>query len=121
MSTALYTILAISACAVITFILWLIKRGRLAEEYSLIWISVSIFVFFGTVLAQHILAVYAFLKGDDSGPRAALFFAVLFIVFFLIFVSIRLSDYKKAITKLTMETAMLRQQLESRGTKDDRT
>jgi len=115
MSTTLYTILALSSCAVIAFIFLLIKRGRLAEEYSLIWISVGIFVFLGTLFAQKILALYTFLKGDDSGPKAALFFAVVFVVFFLIFVSVKLSDYKKAITKLTMETAMLRQRIESEG------
>jgi hypothetical protein len=114
MSYKLFLLGLLSAVTIVTTVIFLIKKQKLSEEYSSIWIVVSGFIFVSTLFSQHILATYAWIKGDEgSGPEILLFFSLVFIVFFLIFVSVKLSKYKRNIVALTQEVGLLKEKLES--------
>jgi hypothetical protein len=98
----------------------LIKQEKLSEEYSSIWIAVSLLIVVATLFLNTFLDLYSFLKGDNgSGPEIVLFFMVTFLLLFLIFISTKLSLYKKGIHVLSQELGLLRLEIEKIKKEED--
>jgi hypothetical protein len=98
----------------------LIKRNRLSEEYSTIWIVTSLLVLGATIFSRPILRAYSYFKESaGSGPEILLFFALVFIVFFLMLVSVKLSEYKRSLVRLTQELGLLRHELGRRRQREE--
>ncbi len=92
----------------------LIKKNKLSEEYSSIWIILSFVIVLATLFSNQILSLYSKIKGQEgTGPEVLLFFSLIFVVFFLIFLSVKLSTYKKRIVRLTQEVALLNEKVGS--------
>ena len=102
-----------TAFFVFFFVIRLIKQEKLSEEYSSIWIVVSLLIVVTTFFLNTFLDIYSFLKGDSgSGPEIILFFIMTFLLLFLIFVSTKLSSYKKGINVLSQELSLLKLEIE---------
>ena len=96
------------------FILYLVRKKKIKEEYSLLWISSSIvFIFFS--IWRHGLEYFAGVMGI-AYPPAALFLILLLAVFLiLIEFSINISKLTEQNKILAQEFALLRHELESAG------
>lgn len=101
----------------LVFILNLIRKRKIREEYSLLWL------FFGAVfLAMSVwrqsLEIVAGLLGIAYAP-AALFLIMLFaIITILIHYSIVISKFSENINMLTQEVGLLKMELELLNTKN---
>lgn len=112
-SVKLYLLSLIFAFIILYTVIKLVKSEKLSEEYSSIWILVSIFILLFTLFSNYFLDFYAFVKGSSgSGPEIVLFFTSVFLLFFLILISTKLSQYKKNIHNLSQELGLLRFELE---------
>ncbi|MEQ9009451.1 MAG: DUF2304 domain-containing protein [Ekhidna sp.] len=109
MSSTLYLIILATALCIIAVILGLIRYGKLSEEYSLIWLTISFLILISTIFSNQIIDLYSFIKGEaGGGPEILLFGGVVFNVLFLILVSVKLSDLKNRSKTLTQQLALLK-------------
>jgi hypothetical protein len=94
------------------FIFYLVRKKKIKEEYSLLWLSSSfVFIFFS--IWRHGLEYFAGLIGI-AYPPAALFLILLLAVFLiLIEFSINISKLTEENKVLAQELALLRHELEA--------
>lgn len=112
MSDKLLVFAILCALLIAAVVLSLIKKNRLAEEYSSSWLLVAFVTLIASVFSNQIVGLYGLLKGEaGSGPEILLFFALLFLLFFLMYVSVKLSDYKKNIVSLSQEVGNLKYEI----------
>lgn len=105
-------IVALGALALAAFVLDLVRRRRLSEEYSLLWLVTSTVIAvlgFSTPLLQWVTRVLGFL-GESSTVFA---FGLAFSMSMLLYLSIRLSRIGAENHALTRELALLRHDLEN--------
>ncbi|HTR88483.1 MAG TPA: DUF2304 domain-containing protein [Solirubrobacteraceae bacterium] len=98
----------------LVFVVELVRRRRLKEEYSVLWV--------GTALALLVLAVWgdllrelAHLIGANSQASALYFFSILFVVFLLLNFSIRVSNLERRVVVLLQEVALLNERQRPAG------
>ena len=89
----------------------LIRRRRLREEYSFLWIMIA-GVFLGLSFFHPLIDRVAYWLGIDYGPTALFLFFNVITVFILIHFSIQLSDYKTKKRILAQEVALLRDRVD---------
>jgi hypothetical protein len=92
--------------ALLVFVVELVRRRRLKEEYSVLWVA--------TALALLLLAVWgallrdlAHLIGAGSQASTLYFFGILFVVFVLLHFSVRVSNLERKVVVLLQEVALL--------------
>jgi len=96
---------------VLVWILSLVRRRQLIEEYSFLWICIA-GVFLGLSFFHPIMDKVAYWLGIEYGPSALFLFFNVVTLFILIHVSIQLSDYKSKKRLLAQEIALLRDKVE---------
>lgn len=91
----------------LVFIAYLIKKGRLREEYSILWLVINVVLLYFTFFRSQLDDLSAFF-GVYYAP--ALLFLVAFagVFLFLVHLSVVVSDQHKKIKKLTQEIALLK-------------
>lgn len=107
MISANLRILAIAgSLALLAFIVELVRRRRLKEEYSVLWVL--------TALALLLLAAWGGLLADLTHLIGAIsqastlyFFGLLFVVFLLLHFSVRVSNLERRVVVLLQEVALL--------------
>ena len=115
--TTQYIAIAVSV-ALFVYILYLVRKKRIKEEYSLLWLfSSAIFIFFS--IFRGLLEEFARLVGIAYAP-AALFLILLLAVFLiLIEFSIIISKLAERNKNLAQEVGILKQEIEKlKGDKD---
>ncbi len=95
----------------LVWILSLVRRRLLIEEYSFLWICIA-GIFLVLSFFHPIIDHVAHWLGIDYGPSALFLFFNVVTLFILIHVSIQLSDYKSKKRLLAQEIALLRDQVE---------
>lgn len=105
-STNLRIVAIAGSLALLIFIVELVRRRRLKEEYSVLWVA--------TALALLLLAAWggllrdlAQLIGANSQASALYFFSTLFVVFLLLHFSVRVSNLERRVVVLMQEVALL--------------
>lgn len=105
-STNLRIVAIAGSLALLVFIVELVRRRRLKEEYSVLWVA--------TALALLLLAVWggllhelAHFIGADSQASTLYFFGLLFVVFLLLHFSVRVSNLERRVIVLLQEIALL--------------
>jgi hypothetical protein len=93
------------------WILTLVRRRRLLEEYSFLWICIAC-IFLVLSFFHPIMDQVAHALGIEYGPSALFLFLNVVTLFILIHVSIQLSDYKAHKRILAQEIALLRDKVE---------
>ncbi len=110
-----FLILKISTFLLSVFLLvWiisLVRRRLLIEEYSFLWICIA-GIFLVLSFLHPIMDKVAHWMGIDYGPSALFLFLNVVTIFILIHVSIQLSDYKSKKRLLAQEIALLRDKVE---------
>jgi hypothetical protein len=111
-------ITAIGAVALALFVLDLVRRRRLAEEYSLLWVvsTVTIAVLgFSTRLLEIITEALGVVLESSTVFAVGLAFALMM----LLYLSVKMSRLSRDNEALTRELALLRHEVE-RGTEGAR-
>jgi hypothetical protein len=105
-STNLRIIAIAGSLTLLIFIIELVRRRRLKEEYSVLWVA--------TALALLLLAAWggllhslAHFIGASSQASTLYFFAILFVVFLLLHFSVRVSKLERRVIVLLQEIALL--------------
>lgn len=104
-------IVAFGAVALALYVLDLVRRRRLAEDYSLLWVVASVVIAvlgFSTPLLKTITRVLGMMFESSTVFAVGLGFAIAM----LLFLSVRLSRLSHAHEALTRELALLRNELE---------
>ena len=104
-------ITAVGAVLLALYVLDLVRRRRLSEEYSLLWVIATVVIAvlgFSTPLLTWITHVLGFM-GESSTTFA---FGLAFSLAMLLFFSIKLSRLGFENHELTRELALLREELE---------
>ena len=106
MDSRLRLIAIAGSLAVFAFVIELVRRRRLKEEYSLLWIL--------TAVALIVLSVWNQLLNDVSSligaaaPQSTLFFfGLMFVVLVLLHFSVRISALERRVTALVQELGIL--------------
>jgi hypothetical protein len=105
-STNLRIVAIAGSLALLIFIVELVRRRHLKEEYSVLWVL--------TALALLLLAAWggllhdlAHFIGADSQASTLYFFGLLFVVFLLLHFSVRVSKLERRVVVLLQEIALL--------------
>jgi hypothetical protein len=94
------------------FIIELVRRGKLREDYSLLWLATGAVLILLT-LFRPLLDEIARLMGIVTYPPAALFLvAIVFMLFLLLQFSTALTKLSRENKKIAQEMALLRHELE---------
>jgi hypothetical protein len=112
------TILAIaSSAALLLYILEMVRRRRLREEYSILWLFGSALILILS-LKQTWLDRLAHMVGIAYPPSFLFLVGILFILLILIHFSIAISKLHQMNKKIAQELALLKQRLD--GGENDR-
>jgi hypothetical protein len=95
----------------------LVRRGRLTEEYSLIWIVCAV-ALFALSLWRNLLDVAASALGVHYPPAVLLLVLTFFVVIVSLYFSVVVSRHRKDIERLVEEIALLDEQV--RALRNDR-
>jgi hypothetical protein len=95
----------------LVWIISLVRRRLLIEEYSFLWICIA-GIFLILSFFHPIMDKVAHWLGIDYGPSALFLFLNVVTIFILIHVSVQLSDYKSKKRLLAQEIALLRDKVE---------
>jgi hypothetical protein len=101
--------IVISAALLVT-IIELVRRGRLSEEYSFIWIVCAIALFALSVW-RNLLDLAASALGVHYPPAVLLLVLTFFVVIVSLYFSVVVSRHRKDIEKLVEDFALLDEQV----------
>ena len=105
-------IIAISSALIFMFFIFrLISKGKLREEYSLIWIICTCLLLLFSIWRNG-LDVIANTLGVYYAPSLIFMGAIFAIVIFLVHLSVVNSKQHRQIKELTQEMALMKQQLD---------
>ncbi len=88
------------------FIVELVRRRRLKEEYSVLWVATALVLLLLAAWGG-LLRELAHLIGADSQASTLYFFGLLFVVFLLLHFSVRVSNLERRVIVLVQEIALL--------------
>ncbi len=109
--TDLVQLVAIVVSAVLlAAIVELVRRGRLTEEYSFIWIGCAV-ALFALSLWRNLLDVAASALGVHYPPAVLLLVLTFFVVIVSLYFSVVVSRHQKNIERLVEEVALLDEQV----------
>jgi hypothetical protein len=90
----------------LAFIIELIRRRRLKEEYSVLWIATGVVLLLLSAWYDLLVKVTDLIGG--VAPSSTLFFfGLLFVIFMLLHFSVRTSQLERRLTALIQEVGML--------------
>lgn len=105
-STNLRIVAIAGSLALLIFVVELVRRRRLKEEYSVLWVATALTLL---LLASWggLLRDLAQLIGADSQASTLYFFSIIFIAFLLLHFSVRVSNLERRVVVLLQEVALL--------------
>ena len=101
--------IGVSAALLVT-IVELVRRGRLTEEYSFIWIVCAV-ALFALSLWRNLLDLAASVLGVHYPPAVLLLVLTFFVVIVSLYFSVVVSRHRKQIERLVEEVALLEEQI----------
>jgi hypothetical protein len=104
-STNLRIIAIAGSLALLVFVVELVRRRQLKEEYSVLWVTTALTVL---LLAawEGLLGDLTHLIGAISQASTLYFFGLIFVVFLLLHFSIRISKLERRVVVLLQEIAL---------------
>lgn len=97
----------------IIFILELIRRKRLKEEFSILWLGMGL-VFLVISLFRRLLDKFSYLVGIGYPPAALFLILIMGLTIILIHFSVAISELKEANKKLAQELGLLKKETEDK-------
>ena len=108
-------IISVLICVVI---LDLVRRRRLKEEYSLLWLATGILLFILAMWYDLLKAITA-LIGAVLTSSTLFFFGIIFLILINLHFSIRISELTDRVKNLVQELALVKAELERRDGQDN--
>jgi hypothetical protein len=105
-STNLRIIAIAGSLALLIFIVELVRRRRLKEEYSVLWVATAVVLLLLAAWGG-LLRELTHLIGAISQASTLYFFGLLFVVFVLLHFSVRVSNLERRVVVLLQEIALL--------------
>lgn len=102
----------LASSALLFFVFYLIYKGKLKEQYAIVWIVLSGVILFFSIFTG-MLDKLAELLGVEYTPSLLFLFACLFILLLLIQQSVVLSGLKDNVRELTQEIGLLNEKINS--------
>lgn len=107
-STNLRIIAILGSFALLVFILELVRRRRLKEEYSVLWVATAIGLLLLAAWSGLLRSLTHFI-GAISQASTLYFFGLIFVMFLLLHFSVRVSSLERRVVVLLQEIALLGQ------------
>jgi hypothetical protein len=104
-------IVALGAVALALYVLDLVRRRKLSEEYSLLWVACT-FVLAILGFSTPVLVWVTNLLGMTGAASTAFAFGLAFVIAMLLYLSVKMSRLGIENQILTRELALLRHELE---------
>ncbi len=101
----------IGSLLLIAFIVELIRRRRLKEEFAILWLGMGI-VFLVISLFRGLLEKFSLLIGIGYPPAALFLILIMGLMVILIHFSVAISGLKEANKKLAQEVGLLKKEFE---------
>lgn len=96
----------IGSVAILLFVVELVRRRKLKEEYSILWITTALVLFVLSVWYELLLKITEAIGGVL--PSSTLFFfGLIFVMLMLLHFSVRVSALERRLTALVQEIALL--------------
>lgn len=117
MSNAL-SIAAIAGVAIAVWVLYLYKKKKLKEDYTILWLFVSIIVVLLSTWTDLLLSINWFV-GAEKVSDVVLAAFIAFLIIISIYFSVRLSHLAEQNKKLAQEIAIIRAPKENSDSSED--
>ena len=106
MDTRIRVVTILGALGVLLLVLELVRRRKLKEEYSVLWVATALVLL---VLASWYGALDALrqLIGGSQASSTLFFFGLVFVIVVLLHFSVRISSLERRITALVQEIALM--------------
>jgi hypothetical protein len=105
-STNLRIIAILGSLVLLAFIVELVRRRRLKEEYSVLWVATAVLLLLLAAWSG-LLRDLTHLIGAISQASTIYFFSLIFVVFLLLHFSVRVSSLERRVVVLLQELALL--------------
>ncbi len=99
-----------SACLII-LIINLIRKKRLREEFSILWLATG-FIFFVISVFRRLLDKFSYFLGIDYPPAALFLVLIVGLILILVHFSVAISRLKEDNKKLLQEIGLLKAEME---------
>jgi hypothetical protein len=96
----------VGSLALLVFILELVRRRQLKEEYTVLWVITSVVLLLLATWAG-LLGSLTNLIGASSQASTIYFFGLIFVVFLLMHFSVRVSRLERRVLAMMQEIALL--------------
>lgn len=106
----IYYVSIIFSILFIIFVVLLVRKNKLDEKYSILWIMFSIIVIV-LALSTKILDKISSILGIYYSPAMLFLFGFIFVIFYIIHLSVVVTKQNKSIIRLTQEVAILNEKL----------
>ncbi|OGD22536.1 MAG: hypothetical protein A2W03_18290 [Candidatus Aminicenantes bacterium RBG_16_63_16] len=103
----------IGSLALVLFILDLIRRRKLKEEFSILWLGMGL-VFLVISLFRGLLDKFSILVGIGYPPAALFLILIVGLLIILVHFSVAISELKESNKKLAQQLGLLRQEIEEK-------
>ncbi len=114
----IYTFAIVFAVLFELFILDLVRKNKLDEKYSILWILLGIIVLIVAIFPGIIITVAEWFNVYYP-PTLMLLFAIIILGTYIIHISIAITKQNRMIVRLTQELAILKNKLEKIDDKKD--
>ena len=101
----------VGSLGLIAFIIELIRRRRLKEEFAVLWLGMGL-VFLVISLFRELLDKFSILVGIGYPPAALFLILIMGLMVILVHFSVAISELKESNKKLAQQVGLLRQQIE---------
>lgn len=108
----IYYLAIICSILFLIFVVLLVRKNKLDEKYSILWIIFSILILV-LALNKNILEKISNLLGIYYAPATLFLIGFFFLIIFIIHLSIVITKQNKAIVRLTQKLAILEEKLKN--------
>jgi hypothetical protein len=105
-STNLRIIAIVGSLALLLFVIELVRRHRLKEEYSVLWVATAVVLLLLAAWGG-LLRSLTHTIGAISQASTLYFFGIIFVIFLLLHFSVRVSKLERRVIVLLQEIALL--------------
>jgi len=98
---------ALAGVAIIVWVVYLYRRGRLKEDHALLWLGVSAVIVVLSTWTDLLLAVN-WIVGAEKASDVVLAAFVAFLLLICIYYSVKLSELREQNKKIAQELALLK-------------
>ena len=109
----IYTFAIIFSIACIIFIINLVRKNKLDEKYSILWLFASVVILI-VALFPSIITIIAQKFNVFYPPTLMLLFAIIVLGAYIVHITVVITKQNKMIVKLTQELGILKEKFEKK-------